>query len=68
MSNRLNIVVVGDAAVVQEKLEALGVGPVVRLVDKISDAVGEVNCESHTVVQEHLGVATEEMMEWMGVK
>ena len=44
------------------------IGPLVRLVDKIASAVGESKCESHKVVQEHLNIATEEMMEWMGVK
>ena len=41
------------------------IGPLVRLVDKIASAVGESKSESHKTVQEHLNIATEEMMEWM---
>ncbi len=44
------------------------IGPLVRLVDKIASGVGESKSESHTVVQEHLQHATDEMMEWMGVR
>lgn len=46
----------------------LSIGPLVRLVDKIAGAVGESKCESQRTVQEHLNIATEEMMDWMGVK
>jgi hypothetical protein len=44
------------------------IGPVVRLVDKIANEVGEPKCQSKLVVHDHLNVATEEMMEWMGVE
>lgn len=44
------------------------IGPLVRLVDKIAQNVGESKSESHRTVQDHLNIATEEMMEWMGVK
>jgi len=44
------------------------VGPLVRIVDKIAAGVGESKCESHRVVQEHLEIATQEMLEWMGVE
>lgn len=44
------------------------IGPLVRLVDKIASSVGESKSESHKTVQEHLAIATDEMMEWMGVK
>lgn len=44
------------------------IGPLVRLVDKIAHGVGEAKSESHKLVQDHLEAATEEMMEWMGVK
>jgi len=44
------------------------IGPLVRLVDKIAHGVGEAKSQSHKTVQDHLGVATEEMMEWMGMK
>jgi len=42
------------------------IGPVIRLVDKIAKGVGEKGCESHKCVQEHLGIAVEEMKEWLG--
>lgn len=42
------------------------IGPLVRLVDKIANALGEQG-ESQKVVQDHLNVATEEMQEWLGV-
>lgn len=44
------------------------IGPLCRLVDKIAHDLGESKCQSQTVVQDHLNVATEEMMEWLGVK
>ena len=42
-------------------------GPLVRLASKIADGVGEKG-KSYKLVQKHLNAATEEMMEWMGVK
>ena len=44
------------------------IGPLVRLVDKIARELVESKCESHKTVQEHLNIATEEMMEWMKSK
>lgn len=44
------------------------IGPMVRLVDKIAADLGESKCDSQKTVQDHLNVATEEMMEWLGVK
>ena len=44
------------------------IGPLVRLVDKIAKGVGESKCEHHKTVQEHLNIATEEMMEWLKPK
>ena len=44
------------------------IGPVVRLVDKIADGVGEKDCRLHLAVQKHLNNATEAMMAWMEVK
>ena len=44
------------------------IGPLVRLVDKIAKEIGESKSESHKTVQEHLNIATEELMAWLGVK
>lgn len=43
-----------------------GIGPVVRLVDKIASEVSEKNGRHHKAVQDRLNEATEAMMEWMG--
>ena len=43
------------------------IGPIVRLVDKIALGVGETGCHDHKLVQDRLNLATETMMEWMGV-
>lgn len=42
------------------------IGPLVRLVDKIAENVGESQGKSHRAVQSQLQAATEEIMEWMG--
>lgn len=47
------------------KLWEKSVGPLVRLVDKISEGVSETNGKSHKAVLEHLNKATEEMARWM---
>jgi hypothetical protein len=44
------------------------IGPVVRLVDKIANGVGEKDSEYHANVQSHLDKATMEIVSWMGVK
>ena len=44
------------------------IGPLVRLVDKIAAGVREKHDPHHEGIQEKLNAATEEMMEWMGVK
>jgi hypothetical protein len=44
------------------------IGPVVRLVDKIAEGVRERHDPHHEAIQEKLNDATEELMEWMGVK
>jgi hypothetical protein len=44
------------------------IGPLCRLVDKIAEELGESKCDSQNTVQDHLNVATEEMMDWLGVK
>jgi|GEM_PF-2723490 len=44
------------------------IGPLVRLVDKIANGVGEKNGESHKVILGQLDACTEEMQEWMQVK
>ena len=44
------------------------IGPVVRLVDKIADGVGEKGKPFHQAVLARLEDATEEMAEWMEVK
>jgi len=44
------------------------IGPIVRLVDKIAENVGDSKTMSRSVVQDHLNIATEEMMEWMQVR
>ena len=44
------------------------IGPVVRLVDKIADGVGEKGSEDHVCVQEALEHASRNMAAWMGVK
>jgi hypothetical protein len=44
------------------------IGPLCRLVDKIAADLGESKCDSQKTVQDHLNVATEEMMDWLGVK
>ena len=44
------------------------IGPLVRLVDKIAEGVGEKHGLHHKAVHDALNTATEEMMEWMGVK
>ena len=41
------------------------IGPIVRLVDKIANSIGEAQCESHQTVQDHLNLASEEMEEWL---
>lgn len=43
------------------------IGPLVRLVDKIANGVGESKSKHHNAVQKLLNDATETMMEWMGV-
>jgi hypothetical protein len=43
------------------------IGPLVRLVDRIAGQVNGKNGDHHKTVQDHLNIATEEMMEWMGV-
>jgi len=44
------------------------IGPLVKLVDKIGRNVNEMHGKHHKCVHEHLELATEEMMEWMGGK
>jgi hypothetical protein len=44
------------------------IGPIVRLIDRIANAVGARHSESHKTVKEHLEHATQEMKAWMGVK
>lgn len=44
------------------------IGPVVRLVDKIANGVGEKNSAKHKAVHAALNKATTEMKKWMGVK
>jgi hypothetical protein len=44
------------------------IGPLVRLVDKIAEGVGERHDPHHEAIQEALNTATEEMMAWMEVK
>lgn len=44
------------------------IGPLVRLVDKIAEGVCEKHDPHHEAIQDRLNEATEEMMEWMGVK
>lgn len=44
------------------------IGPLVRLVDKIAEGVGEKHDPHQEAIQEALNTATEEMMAWMGVK
>lgn len=44
------------------------IGPVVRLVDKIANGVGEKKSEYHANVQSHLNKATMEMASWMRTK
>lgn len=44
------------------------IGPLVRLVDKIAEGVGESRNGHHKDVQEHLNDATECMREWMQVE
>jgi len=44
------------------------IGPLVRLVDKIANNVGESKCESQRTVQRHLNNATVKMMKWMEVE
>ncbi len=41
------------------------IGPPTRLVDKIAGGVGETDCESHKLVQDHLNSATEEIHKWL---
>ena len=43
------------------------IGPLVRLVDRIAGQVNGKNGDHHQTVQDHLNIATEEMMEWLGV-
>ena len=43
------------------------IGPLVRLVDKIAAGVGESGSHEHKLVQDRLNLATETMIEWMGV-
>jgi len=45
-----------------------GIGPIVRLVDKIADGVSEKDGSHHEAIQDLLAQATDEMVEWMGVK
>ena len=42
------------------------IGPLVKLVDKIGRNVNEMHGKHHKCVHEHLELATEEVMEWMG--
>ena len=44
------------------------IGPLVRLVNKIANGVGERHDPHHEAIQEQLNYATEEMIKWMGVK
>lgn len=44
------------------------IGPLVRLVDKIADGLGESRNGHHRDVQEHLNDATETMMDWLKVE
>lgn len=43
------------------------IGPLVRLVDKIADGVGERRDPHHEAIQDKLNEATEEMMAWMRI-
>jgi hypothetical protein len=43
------------------------IGPLVRLVDKIAEGVGEKHDPHHEAIHDALNTATEEMMAWMGV-
>lgn len=45
-----------------------GIGPVVRLVDKIASDAGESNSEAHNAVHRHLDAATAEIAKWMEVE
>lgn len=44
------------------------IGPLVRLVDRIANSVGEAHGARHKSVKAALETATQNMMEWMGVK
>ena len=44
------------------------IGPLVRLVDKIAEGLGERHDPRQVAIQDRLNEATEEMMAWMGVK
>lgn len=44
------------------------IGPIVRLVDKIANEVGERHDPHQEAIQDFLDKATAEMMEWMGVE
>jgi hypothetical protein len=44
------------------------IAPVVKLVDKIAEGLGERHDPHQVAIQDRLNEATEEMMEWMGVE
>ena len=44
------------------------IGPLVRLVNKIANEFGEKHSPKHQLVKENLESATQNMMDWMGVK
>lgn len=44
------------------------IGPLVRLVDKIAEGVGEKHDPHHVAIQDALNTATEEMVSWMRVE
>jgi len=44
------------------------IGPLVKLVDKIGRNVNEMHGKHHKCVHEHLELATEEVMDWLGVE
>ncbi len=44
------------------------IGPLVRLVDKIAEGIGEKHDPHHEAIQERLNEATEEMTDWLQVR
>ncbi len=44
------------------------IGPLMRVLDKIANGVGEKHGPSHKAILGHLDICTEEMQEWMGVE